>query len=348
MKKTIIGLIGIEIDDNYKWKDTLIIDENVASMDEKEYLKCKEFIKVKYNKKIDYSKARKIEEKIYGCEEYIYDHEKKTKIYFKNETTCVIETNQEANEWIMIMLNIMLLKQNYSIIHAAAVSNEKGALLLPSWGGVGKTASVAKLIKKGYKLLGDDMNIIDEKGIIYPLPKKFVLYFYHKDLFPEVFSKKGPRCNNFVNNIYELIKQPIKRVLRCIPGLLAYLRKHNPQSIRVSPVEIFGKDVIGNKTNINQIIWIERGNENSENSAIDYKTIANKAVSVTLNEIFGSNMSAILTMCGFNQLEITDIFEKMYKIYLEAFKNTQTKYIKISTMENVSKVADEVIRSSEE
>ena len=135
----------------------------------------------------------------------MYDGDKRAKIYFKNNNTCVIETNQEANEWLMMMLNIMLLKEDYSIIHAAGVSNEKGALLLPSWGGVGKTASVAKLIDKGYKLLGDDMNIITAEGKIYPLPKKFVLYFYHKDLFPQVFEKKGPRCGNAVNEIYEKI-----------------------------------------------------------------------------------------------------------------------------------------------
>ena len=35
MKKSVIGIVGILIDDNYKWKDTLIIDETISSEDGK-------------------------------------------------------------------------------------------------------------------------------------------------------------------------------------------------------------------------------------------------------------------------------------------------------------------------
>lgn len=345
MKISVIETIGINIDDNYKWKNSLVLDKNVSSTDEKKYEKCKKYIEIIYNTKIDYSDARKIDGKIYGCNEYIYDDEKKAKIYFKDNNTCIIETNQEANEWIMIMLNIMLLKENYSLIHAAAVSNQKGALLMPSWGGVGKTASVAKLVRKGYKLLGDDINIITENGEIYPFPKKFILYFYHKDLFPDVFSSKGPKCGGKINQFYEIIKPTIKKILRCIPGLLAYARKHNPQSIKVSPVEIFGQDVIGEKTNIKQIMWLERNKGENGYNDIDVNELASKAVSVTLNEIFGDNIQTILIMSGFNQINFTDTFERMFDIYKKAFANAINGKLNISKEENVSIVADEVIKN---
>lgn len=345
MKRSVAGVIGIEIDDEYKWKDTLIIDEHVSSQDEKTYINCLGFIKVIYKKQIDFSDSRKMEENIWGNEKYIYDSKKEAKIYFENNKKCIIETRQEVNEWLMIMLQIMLLKFGYSLIHAAAVANENGALLLPSWGGVGKTACVAKLVKTGYKILGDDFNIINKNGEIYGLPKKFVLYFYHRDLFPEVFKKKAPKCNSALNEFYSNIIPTVKNFLRKFPAVLAFARKHNPQSIKVSPVDIFGKEAIQSKSDLKQIIWLERGEGENIFNNLESKDIAQKATSVTLNEILTDNMSAILVMCGFGIISFNEFFVRMYEIYESAFNDKITNKLRVSKKDKVEVVADEVMKN---
>ena len=346
MVKSIIGIIGINVDDNYKWKERLFLDDDVASSEKELYNKCKSYITIKYNKNIDFSKARKIEENIYGCDQYIYDSKKGAKIYFEDENNCIIETNQEINEWLVIMLQIILLKNEYSFIHAAAVSKEKRALLMPSWGGVGKTASVAKLVKQNYKILGDDLNIIGNNGEIYPFPKKFILYFYHKELFPEVFKKQSPKCNSTLNKFYSMIIPTVKRILRHFPSILSFMRKHNPQSMKVSPIEIFGKEAISKKSEIKQIMWIERiKGETNISEKISSNEIASKAVAVTMNEIFNENVNAILIMCGFFQIKYEDIFKKMHEIYINAFDNAITSKLSVSEDAHVSVVADEVIKN---
>lgn len=345
MIKTVIGIVGINVDDNYRWKERLFIDDDVATSNQEMYSDCKSYIKIKYNINIDFSKARKIEENIYGCDEYIYDSKKGAKIYFEDENNCVIETNQEVNEWLVIMLQIMLLKNGYSFIHAAAVSKNEEALLMPSWGGVGKTASVAKLVKKDYKILGDDLNIIKSNGEVYPFPKKFVLYFYHKELFPEVFKKQSPKSNAVLNKFYSAIIPSVKRILRFFPSVLSFMRKHNPQSIKVSPIEIFGKDVISEKSKIKQVMWIERVKGENNFLNIDVNDLASKAVAVTVNEIFNENTEAVLIMCGFLLTKYEDIFVNMYNIYLNAFNNTITNKLNVSENVHVSVVADEVIKN---
>lgn len=345
MIKSVIGIIGINIDDNYKWKDTLFLDEDVTSDKKDIYDKCKGFIQVKYNKEIEYNDARKIDENIWGNEKYIYDHKKQAKIYFEDKEKCIIETSQEVNEWLIIMLQIMLLKYGYSFIHAAAVSKNKETLLLPSWGGVGKTACVSKLVKNGYKILGDDLNIITESSEIYGFPKKFILYFYHKELFPEVFKKNAPKSNSFLNGIYTKIIPPIKRFLRFFPGILSFARRHNPQSIKVSPIKIFGTDCIEDKSIIKQIIWLERGKQNNEFSNISNEKIISKSVSVTLNEIFNENMNTILIMCGLGIIDYNEIFRNMYKIYEKAFNEKIINKLIISTEKSVEDVADNVIKN---
>ena len=82
MKLSLMNIISIDVDNNYKWKETLFLDSSIVSFDEKDFKKCKSKIKIKYSEKIDYSQSRNIDGKIYGCEKYIYDDEKKAKIYF--------------------------------------------------------------------------------------------------------------------------------------------------------------------------------------------------------------------------------------------------------------------------
>lgn len=345
MIKSVIGVIGIEIDENYKWKDTLFIDDTVSSKDEKVYNKCLGFIKVIYKEKINYEDARKIEENIWGNEKYIYDSKKEAKVYFEKQNVCVIETRQEVNEWLIMMLQIMLLKNGYSFIHAAGVSKSNKALLLPSWGGVGKTACVSKLVRAGYKLLGDDLNIITEEGKIYGFPKKFVLYFYHKQLFPEVFEKKAPKCNATLNKFYNYIIPGVKRFLRLFPAVLAFFRKHNPQSMKVSPVEIFGEEALEETSEIKQAIWIERVKDKNDFKSIKNMTLAQKAASVTINEIFNESINMIFIMCGLGIIEYKDVFVKMETIYEKAFEQAITEKLEVATDNKVEVVADEVMRN---
>ncbi|MGN1310297.1 MAG: hypothetical protein ACI4VP_01055 [Clostridia bacterium] len=344
MKISVIKNIGIEIDDEYKWKDTLFLDEYVSSDDENVYKECKQFIKLKYTKKLDFSEARMIEKNLFVCNKYIYDKEKKAKIYFENDNTCVIESNQESNEWLIIMLQIMLLKEGYSFIHAAAVSKNGVSLLMPSWGGVGKTASVAKLIKNDYKLLGDDLNIINKQGKIYAFPKKFVLYFYHKELFPEVFKEKKVWCNSQLNSLYTNIIPTVKKILRYIPGFLSFARRHNPQSIKVSPVEIFKKEKIDRESNIEQIMWIERNIGKKNFEIVDSNKLISKAISVTMNELFTDNITAILIMCGIGMISYNDVFNNMNEIFHGAFTDKECSILNVSKTEDVSVVANEVLK----
>lgn len=337
-----LNVIKIEVDENYKWKDNIFIDKNISNMYEQ--TKIKQKIKIKYLKKIDYSKTREIEKDIYCCDEYFYDANKGVKIYFETKDCCVIETNQECNEWLVIMLQIMLLKNNLSFIHAAAIEKEQNGYLLPSWGGVGKTACVAKLLKNGYKLLGDDLNIINIKGKILGFPKKFVLYFYHKELFPKVFEKYSVKCNSIFNKFYNKIIPNVKKVLRKTPSILAFARRHNPQSIKVSPFEIFSKDDIVKEANIKQIVWLERNIANNEYKDEESLKIASKAIAVTLNELFGDNVNAILIMCGFNIIDYNEIFIRMNDIYKEAFNVKNVGTLNVDKRLNVSEVPKELMK----
>lgn len=60
----------------------------------------------------------------------------------------------------------------YLIIHAAVVEKNGGAAILPAPPGSGKSTLTAGLVLSGWRLLSDELTLIDRKsGLIHPLPR---------------------------------------------------------------------------------------------------------------------------------------------------------------------------------
>jgi hypothetical protein len=106
--------------------------------------------------------------------------------------------NHSLNVWcstgcpgisIPFLLQNLLLQQHRSFVHAAAIDVHGRGILLPAFGGVGKTSFIARAVREeGVKLLGDDMVIISGEGTLEPYLRPLALYEYHKALFPDFFA----------------------------------------------------------------------------------------------------------------------------------------------------------------
>jgi hypothetical protein len=92
---------------------------------------------------------------------------------------------------IPFLLQSLLLLQNKTFVHAAAISLDDRGILFPAFGGVGKTSLVARAAKEeSAKILADDMVIVTEQGMLEPYLRPFALYEYHRSLFPGFFASR--------------------------------------------------------------------------------------------------------------------------------------------------------------
>lgn len=68
-------------------------------------------------------------------------------------------------------LGVVLYKKNYLPLHASAIETEKGCVFFSGDSGMGKSTTLNSFIKRGYKMISDDvvaLNIIDNIINIYP------------------------------------------------------------------------------------------------------------------------------------------------------------------------------------
>lgn len=231
------------------------------------------------------------------------------------------------------------------MIHGAAVEHDGEVYLMPSWGGVGKTATVCEFVRNhGWKLLGDDLIIIRD-GCAYPFLKPFVIYPYHKDVFPEVFASVQNHIikNNTVSRFMSKMIPSIKRILRRFPGLMAFFRKHNPQSIRISPYELFSSDQLSKGGKPVRTIWLERScSDKLQLKSVDISEIVSKTITVTSCELFTSKLNDFYQMCGCGLFNYDETINQMYGIIHQTFNNTECMTLEIPLSVDINHVGKTV------
>jgi hypothetical protein len=167
-------------------------------------------------------------------------------------------------DFVNPFLQLMLIENKGTFVHASCVSDEKGAFLIPALGGVGKTTLSSEFVlEKGFKFVADDLTILRDKKCHTNLTHLFV-YPYNKKLVSNV---KLSFFDKLKWNFYRMLKVP-------------------PLRLRRSPLVVYGKENVSQTPKkIKNIFFLEKGNFKSLNSSkIDYNLIHSKMKNILLDE----------------------------------------------------------------
>jgi hypothetical protein len=78
------------------------------------------------------------------------------------------------------IMYLKLLERNVLLMHAAGVADDEAGYLFPAYGGTGKTTTSMALLGEGFRLLGDDLLIVDlEARTVHPYARPLHLFTYN-------------------------------------------------------------------------------------------------------------------------------------------------------------------------
>jgi hypothetical protein len=143
------------------------------------------------------------------------------------------------------VLQWLMLQKGHCLAHAAAVAVNGRGILLPAWGGTGKTTAIVSLLKKvpGASFLSDDYTILSEKGYMLAYPKAFFIYPYHRDLFPHLFkARHKPLMPPALSGALERVRKVVRPVCMAFPRLENIARRITPEHMLV-PAHVALPDV---------------------------------------------------------------------------------------------------------
>ena len=141
------------------------------------------------------------------------------------------------------------------LLHAGAVEKDGKAYLFPASGGVGKTAMVTELSKRGYKYLADDWVIVGTDGMAYPLLKTIHMFDYN--LSDITIAKK----------ILGWKRIPYKLFFTCVNFCLHHIKNRTVRFILGKLQKTFNVDIlklfaeVGKPAKIDKVFWLIKDKE---------------------------------------------------------------------------------------
>ncbi len=120
----------------------------------------------------------------FGCKVLIKNLLDNCRVVFNSRAFKLLNISELAKN----ILQIKLLQNNLALLHASAVTSEKYGIVITAWSGFGKTPLLVKILKN-FKLnyVSDELTIVSEDGILYPLPRNFKEEYSKKLKIPEKF-----------------------------------------------------------------------------------------------------------------------------------------------------------------
>lgn len=226
---------------------------------------------------------------------------------------------------IPFLIQSLLLTQNKTYVHGAAVDVEGCGVLLPAFGGIGKTSFISQAVKrKGVRTLGDDMIIVTDQGKLEPFLRPFVLYKYHKPLFPEFFAE-----NQIKYKPLTLTWRIYNRVRSVLANKLGR-DWHQPDNIvrtgyiPVTPSRVLPKSaLLSDPTGLDYVYILQRASSNSkiEVHSIDADHAIRFMLNVTYHEWY-SQLRLLFSWLTHRSVSIAVYFTQVREILKSAISHS--------------------------
>ena len=289
---------------------------------------------------------------IIGSERYFFQNKDSNSsiLYFEKENTTLkvlrkhedtfYEIYTKNIDWLYLLLQLNFLKKNCTFLHAGAFSYQGKGILLPAWGGTGKTLAIGNLIKEErVGFLGDDFVIISANGKIYNFPRPLVLYSYHAGTFPKVFRK-----SLIVKlSLLEKIRSEARKVAKPFPKLRQWGYRILPRGAISVPVErVVPQEKIKNSVPASIVLFLVRYSGSSlKTEPIDPQELSNMALGITHYELSLSNITQLLMVPAiFSLANLEEYFSKPKKIFQSFLEKTKCQKILIPTKTSGDEVSE--------
>lgn len=235
------------------------------------------------------------------------------------------------------LVELILLRKGYSLIHSAAAEYQERCCLFPSFGGVGKTATISSILFNAGKLFGDDMTIIKTREIL-SYPMDFSVYPYHLDILKikDKRIKYRFKKTRILNNITNALKRYNWKIGKL---LILIINSMKTLCVNVPPKDIFGTNCIVRKGRIDEVYYLSKEENSLSKIAIvniDSNNLAEICTNILFQEWYQS-MRFLYTYSGLSNFSLSSLFSEIRNIFRDTFMRYNCYQIKIpNSLDNLT------------
>jgi len=161
---------------------------------------------------------------------------------------------------VLPLVDRVAAQRGAAMIHAATCDFRGHGVALPAWGGVGKTSTIAKLLKiEGVGFMGDDWAFLGVDGELLGYAKPMFIKPHHRPIYPHLFDNHSKplipsRLSRPVARFTTLVHPAVTRY----PRIAAASRRWSPEHMMVTPQRALPGAIISRQAPLAAAIFVER------------------------------------------------------------------------------------------
>ena len=158
------------------------------------------------------------------------------------------------------LLDKVLVDRDVAMIHAATFDYRGHGIAMPAWGGVGKTSTVAKLLRvDGVGFMGDDWAFMAGDGRLLGYAKPMFIKPHHRPIYPHLFARRRkPLVPSTLSKPIAQLTTLVHPLVTQYPRLAALSRRWSPEHMMVSPQVALPNATISTAAPLAAAVFVER------------------------------------------------------------------------------------------
>jgi hypothetical protein len=161
---------------------------------------------------------------------------------------------------VLPLLDRALVERDVAMIHAATVAIKGHGIALPAAGGVGKTSTIAKLMRRrGVAFMGDDWAFVSAEGELLGFAKPMFIKPHHRNIYPHLFNRmRKPLVPKWLVRPFGRLATRVHPFIVRYPRLAAFTRQWSPEHMIISPQEALRGAPIARSAPLSAAVYVER------------------------------------------------------------------------------------------
>lgn len=250
---------------------------------------------------------------------------------------------------IDLIIQIALINQKHTLIHAAGININGKNILMPGMPGIGKTRIVTSMMKSGARLFGDDFCIVGCDNL-HPYPK-YITFDTDEIGVANInaFKYKIIRSKDkFLDSIIKILPFKSSKIFKITRYFLRYLKT---STVKVPPLKIFGNEFLAKTGKVTEVIFLERSNDISkiEKRSISINELSSLCAGILWHEWHPYFHYILLyDALSSNGNWFKFMYEKVEEILGKEFSKSSICKLKIPVYYDINKLNKEILKMVKE
>jgi hypothetical protein len=247
---------------------------------------------------------------------------------------------------VLPLLDRILVERDVAMIHAATISIDGHGVALPAAGGVGKTSTIAKLMRhRGVSFMGDDWAFVSAEGELLGFAKPMSIKPHHRAIYPHLFHRMRKPL------VPKRLSRPIGRLTTVVhpvfvrhPQLAAFTRRWSPEHMIISPREALRDSPIARSAPLSAAVYVERyDGARARLTEIDRAGMTARMLGNFHIEMTTHSREVLNLLGATGQVPLQDIFGDKATILAKALQNVPTFLLQVPVAYDADHASDVIV-----